>query len=225
MKFSIKEIMERDLKIDWATYEAAKYACENWHYSKCLPIGKLVKVGVWEKGRFIGVVLFARGASPFLGKKFNLRQDEICELVRVALRKHENPVSKIIAISLNFLKRLNKGLKLTVSFADSNQGHHGGIYQAGNWIYSGKSNKTTEVFMNGKWTHMRNAYHKKNAKSKTRITEGKHRYLMPLDKKIRQTIIKLSKPYPKRAQNIDSDVSSYQDEKGSANLTCALQLS
>jgi len=225
VKFSIKEIMERDLKIDWATYEAAKYACENWHYSKCLPTGKLVKVGVWEKGKFIGVVLFGRGASAFLGKKFNLGQDEICELVRVALKKHKTQVSKIIAIALKFLKRRNKGLKLIVSFADSNQGHHGGIYQAGNWIYSGKSDKTTEVFLNGKWTHWRGAFYKMNDKSQTRITEGKHRYLMPLDKKIRQTIIKLSKPYPKRVQNIDSDVSSYQDEKGSANLTCALQLS
>jgi hypothetical protein len=29
-----------ELKIDWASHEAAKYACENWHYSKCLPAGK-----------------------------------------------------------------------------------------------------------------------------------------------------------------------------------------
>ena len=42
------------LKIDWASHEAAKFACVNWHYSKCLPIGKLVKVGVWEDSKYIG---------------------------------------------------------------------------------------------------------------------------------------------------------------------------
>jgi hypothetical protein len=40
-----------DLRIDWATHAAAKYACENWHYSGCMPVGKLVKVGAWESGK------------------------------------------------------------------------------------------------------------------------------------------------------------------------------
>ena len=73
-----------DLKVDWATHDAAKYACKNWHYSKCLPVGKLVKVGAWEKNQFIGVVLFGRGATPNLGKPYNLNQDECVELVRIA---------------------------------------------------------------------------------------------------------------------------------------------
>ena len=29
-----------ELKIDWATHEAAKYACLHWHYSKTIPTGK-----------------------------------------------------------------------------------------------------------------------------------------------------------------------------------------
>lgn len=48
-----------DLRIDWATHEAARYACENWHYSGTVPVGKLAKVGAWERGEFVGVVLFA----------------------------------------------------------------------------------------------------------------------------------------------------------------------
>jgi len=35
-----------ELKIDWATSDAAKFACLNWHYAKAVPVGKLVKVGV-----------------------------------------------------------------------------------------------------------------------------------------------------------------------------------
>jgi hypothetical protein len=35
------------------------------------------------------------------------------------------------------VQRHCSGLRLIVSFADTAQGHHGGIYQAAGWIYSG----------------------------------------------------------------------------------------
>jgi hypothetical protein len=49
--------------MDWATHAAAVYACRHWHYSGCMPAGKTVKVGAWELGRFIGCVIFGRGAN------------------------------------------------------------------------------------------------------------------------------------------------------------------
>jgi hypothetical protein len=119
------------LKIDWATHEAAKYACENWHYTKTIPVFKLVKIGVWENKKFIGVVLFGLGASATLSNQFNLDRTEVCELVRVALDKHQSQVSRIIRLALVFLKKRCPKIKVVVSFADMNQGHHGGIYQAG----------------------------------------------------------------------------------------------
>ncbi|MFZ8899831.1 MAG: hypothetical protein ACO20X_14970 [Alphaproteobacteria bacterium] len=74
-----------DLKIDWASYKAAKYACENWHYSGLMPsFGKSVKIGVWENGDFKGVVVFGRGANKHLLTPYGLSQDEGCELVRIA---------------------------------------------------------------------------------------------------------------------------------------------
>jgi hypothetical protein len=209
-----------DLKIDWATHEAAKYACVNWHYSKCLPTGKLLKVGVWENGRFIGVILFGRGASPHLGTKFNLTQTEICELVRISMRDHKSPVSKVMAIAIKFLKQKNPSIKLIVSFADPNQGHHGGIYQATNWIYSGKSSETTEVFIDGRWRHMRRAFYKMTKSTPTRKVQGKHRYLMPLDKDMKERILPLSKLYPKRAKDQALDD---QSSLGGETPTCTLQ--
>ena len=189
---------KNDLVVDWATHAAAKYACENWHYSECLPSGKLVKVGAWEGGRFIGVVLFGRGASPFLGKKLNLRQDQCVELTRVAMRDHEASISRIVSISLKFVKKSNPKIRVVVSFADPDKGHHGGIYQAGNWIYSGDSAKTTELFIKGRWVHWRGGFYAKNENTPTRIMPGKHRYLMPLDRTMREKLLKLAKPYPKR---------------------------
>ena len=81
-----------DLKLDWASFEAAKYACEKWHYSKCMPTGKTVKIGVWEDGKYIGVVIYSYGANNNAAKSFNLEQSQCCELTRVALTKHQSSV-------------------------------------------------------------------------------------------------------------------------------------
>lgn len=198
-----------DLVIDWATHAAAKYACEHWHYSGCLPMGKLVKVGAWENGKFIGVVIFGRGATPNLGKPYGLAQTECVELVRIALRDHATPVSKIAAIAIRILKKSNPNVRLIVSFADRSQGHHGGIYQAGNWVYSGEGQPATFYMIKGKLTHPRSigakglAQNMKGARQldpKAEAVEvpGKHRYLMPLDKHMRKRVQSMSKPYPKR---------------------------
>ena len=223
-----------ELKIDWATHEAAKYACENWHYSKCMPVNKLVKVGVWENNKFIGVVIFGCGASSSLGKSYGLSKTEVCELVRIALTKHITPVSRIVAIALKFLKRTNPKLKLVISFADPRQNHHGGIYQAGGWIYSGLSEKSgaREYFIDGKWTHERSAKEKfgrvgqwliDTHNIQARPYTRKHRYLMPLDEKMRRQISKLAKPYVKRAGSIVADVSGDHSEEGGSIPTPALQ--
>lgn len=212
-----------ELKIDWATHESAKYACENWHYSRCLPAGKLVKVGAWEDGKFIGVVLFGRGASPSLGAKFNLQQDECVELVRVAMRGHKTEVSRIVAIALRFLKKSNEGLRLIVSFADPDKGHVGGIYQAGNWLYCGKSPETKELFINGKWVHWRGGFYHKTESTPCRIMVGKHRYLMPLDSKMRESLKPLSRPYPKRAVSDTKDTAGLQPAEGGSIPTTAHQ--
>ena len=198
--------MKPELKIDWASYEAAKYACENWHYSKCLPAGKLVKVGAWEGDKFIGVVIFGRGANNNMLKPFGLEQDDGCELVRIALTKHVTPVSKIMAFAIRVLKKSQAGLRLIVSYADPDQGHHGGIYQACNWIYTGPSSKAVKVFYKGKWAHKKTVddagVDQTNLAKK--LVLGKHRYLMPLDKNISDKIAPLAKPYPKRPKQAEA---------------------
>lgn len=203
------------LKIDWATHEAAKYACVNWHYSGCLPVGKLVKVGAWENGKFIGVVLFGRGANKSLGEPYGCDQTESCELVRIALTSHITPVSKIMSLALKWLKKTNEKIKLVVSFADTEVGHHGGIYQATNWIYDGLTNAADEYLYKGKRWHGR-AFRKSHGSHLNYMNKGlqivkgaqKHRYLMPLDAEIKKRILPLSKPYPKRAKEQALEVHS-----------------
>ena len=200
------------LLIDWCSHKAAKYACEHWHYSKCLPTNKLVKVGAWENGDFIGTVIFSPGASCFLGTRYGLSNTQVCELTRIALAKHIAPVSKILSIAIKFLSKSNPGLKLIISFADPRQGHHGCIYQATNWFYHGLSEPggSYEYFLNGKWTHSRTVKERFGYVGKTLIEKynlkvrrptRKHRYLMPLTSKLKEDLIKLNKPYPKRQEH------------------------
>jgi hypothetical protein len=190
------------LRIDWATHEAARYACEKWHYSRVIPKSKLAKFGVWEDGEFVGVVIFGVGATRDLVKQYGLPPEQGCELVRVALKTHLSPVSRIVAICLRILRTSFPGLRLCVSFADPKQGHHGGIYQAGGWIFSGNSAASDEYFYKGKlWQgrSFRNSHKSMERHPDVQVIKGtsKHRYLMPLDAAMRDKIAPLAKPYPK----------------------------
>lgn len=216
------------LKLDWCSHEAAKYACEKWHYAAVIPKSKLAKIGVWENNEFIGVVIFGVGATGDLVKRYGLKPEQGCELVRVALRRHESPVSRIVAIALRLLNRAFPGIRLVVSFADPEQRHHGIIYQAGGWVYCGKSAASDEYIYRGKrWQgrSFRNQHKGMEKHPNVLVVKGsaKFRYLMPLDADMRQRIEPLRKPYPKRATSIGADAPANHAGEGGSLPTVALQ--
>lgn len=225
-----------NLKIDWATHEAAKYACLNWHYSKSMPASKIVKVGAWEDGKFIGVVLFSGGATLQIAMPYSLTQFQVCELTRIALRNHKNPVSRIMSIALKFLKKQSPKIILVTSYADLEQNHHGGIYQATNWIYVGKTKPDCCLKVKGIVEHRKTIYERYGNQSLDWIRKnidplaeripdlGKYKYLMPLDESVRKKIELLRKPYPKRVTSKANVASGFQSEEGGATPTVALQL-
>ena len=188
--------LKPELKLDWATHKAAKYAVENWHYSKCLPVGKTVKVGVWEENKFVGVVLFGMGSgNATCGTKYGLaKTHEVAELTRVALTTHKAPVSRIISVAIKMFKHQSPGIRLLISFSDEmGQGHIGGIYQAGNWLYLGafkegdggycifgRSMHTRSVGAKG-WKQTLGWLKKHIDPNATKLPTKKHRYVMPLD--------------------------------------------
>ena len=224
-----------DLKVDWATHAAAKYACEHWHYSRTMPMGKDIKVGAWEDGEFIGVVLFRNGAKD-LGTPYGLRPGQSCELARIAMKSHKRFVSEIVARCIKYVKKQSPDLRIIVSFADPFQGHVGGVYQAGNWIYTGVSGSTVEFYYKGKWYHPRDFRSSDwssvsgmdTSKLRKRKKPGKHRYLYPLDKEMRKQIEPLRKPYPKKQDTCaGSEAVSHQPfqaEDGGSIPTSALSL-
>lgn len=197
------------LRVDFCDYAAARHACMNWHYSRSMPVGSIVKVGAWEDGQFIGVVLFAHGATQQIGTPYGLSQFECIELVRVALTEHKAPVTQIVAAAIKMLKRQSPDLKLIVSYADPEQGHHGGIYQAGNWIYQGRAEANSSIRVNGRIRHRRTLNTIYGTSDVARLNAmgikaemvhqpGKHKYLYPLSKPMAKRLCSLHQQYPKR---------------------------
>lgn len=187
-------------------FKAAKYAVMNWHYSKSMPAGKLVKFGVWEDEKFIGAVIFGRGANNNAAKSFNLTHTECCELVRVALGSHKTPVTRIIRVALLLLKKYNPGIKLVFSYADkTNQNHKGIIYRAGNWIYLGERvSKNGHVKIGNKLYHNRSLSAKYG--SRRNVPEEIKKIMKPVPPQIKHLFVYiLDDKYKLSAKGVVSD--------------------
>lgn len=212
-----------DLRLDWCSHEAAAYAVTHWHYSAKMPVGKLVKIGVWEDERFVGAVIFGQGNNQFQGNALGLTLHEVCELVRVALRSHKTPVSRIVAIACRMLRAGNPGLRAVVSYADPVQGHVGGIYKAGGWVHTGTGG-SHEAFYdpNGKrlhsrvvsasgikdhFGHMTRTYRTSDIR---RVSlPPKYKYVLGLDDEMRLHLSAMGRPYP-RASRLESEAPGFQ---------------
>ncbi len=227
-----------DLRLDFCDTKAAKHAVMRWHYSRAMPAFKLVRIGVWESGRFVGVVLYGVGANRHIARPFKLKDTQVCELVRVALapastRKY--PTSKCVAISLRMLKRQSPGLKLVVSYADAGQGHVGTIYQATNWIFLGAATQPY-LKVKGKITHPRTLYDRygRGGQSLPWLRENvdpnaqrvkmpaKLKYVWPYDKALREQLEQISQPYVKSVGSIGSDVPTTPGGRGPCDGISAL---
>ncbi len=212
-----------DLRLDFCPHAAAKHAVMRWHYSRALPAFKLVRIGVWESGRFVGAILYGVGANRHIARPFRLKDTQVCELVRVALapastRKH--PTSKCVAISLRMLKRQSPGLRLVVSYADAGQGHVGTIYQATNWIFLGAATQPY-LKVKGKIEHPRTLYDRYgrggqslpwlqanvDPNAKRVPMPAKLKYVQPLDREMREKLEPLAQPYVKKS-TLESDQSA-----------------
>ena len=226
-------------RADWCSHKAALHAVTHWHYSGSLPPPPRVCVGAWEDGKFIGCVIFARGATQNLCKPYGLKPTEGCELVRIALRDHATPVSRIVRIALLMMKKRNPGLRLVVSFADPAQGHHGGIYKAGGWVYTGTT-PPSKMYRDakGKVWHARmvskTGVKRVFGKRRSVITPdqcqaidmpAKHRYVMPLDDGMKAQVQLISKRYPTCVGSAGSGTLAVQARRGGANPTPTLHSS
>lgn len=206
--------MKADLVIDRCSFAAAKYAVEKWHYSGLIPQVTTDRFAVSENDQFVGCVLFGHGARSG-ADQYGLSSAEFLELTRVALTEHVTPTSRIVRIAIRLLLSDSPKLRLLVSYADSDQGHHGGIYQAMGWTYVGNSTRSV-LISKGQKVHQRTNAHR-GGMAFARIRDPnihykqcgpKRKYLLPLDSEMGLLVSAMAMPYPKRSVQIGADPSS-----------------
>lgn len=220
------------MRLTKANRHAIGYACRNFHYSKSVPATIVASYNVYnDDEQWCGVVVYGAGATPNLGKQYGLIQGQIVELCRVALNGKQEHTSQAVAMSLKQLHHDKPMCRLVVSYADCDQSHLGTIYQATNWVYVGNMEGQRYFVINGKKTHPRTiGSHRANGGGRCIqslecvqenfdknaaifYSQGKRKYLMPMDKAMRKQIAPLAKPYPKNDDWVKIDRRRFKDGK------------
>lgn len=103
-----------------------------------------------EDNRITGVVCFGQPSPSIQKHAFENRDFPLLELTRLVVQsKTKNAASFLVG---NALKQLNSCA--VVSYADMEMGHHGYIYQATNWLYTGKTISHDHLYLvDGKRVH------------------------------------------------------------------------
>ena len=222
------------MKLAKASTKAVKFAIKNWHYSKSIPSVSIAYSVFNDDNIFCGVICFGLGATNNIGKPFGLTNGQCIELVRVALNGKQASTTKAVAIALRLLKKDAPLVKLIVSYADSEQGHFGTIYQGGNWYFIGSSTDTN-IVVNGKRQHRRSLGSLYGTNSVTKMkamglnvgerifTLPKYKYIYPLYKKLIPMCKAMAKPYPKNAAVAHTGEHQDTNQEGAFDSTSPLK--
>jgi hypothetical protein len=140
-----------------------KELCKEWllykHYAKRIP-NIMYSFGLFYKNILVGVITFGMPPSSTLaesiaGKEYS---NLVIELNRLIVNDglDKNALSYFVANSINKLPEN----KIIVSFSDNNMNHTGYIYQATNFLYTGKTtNDSMYIDKEGNEFHFRNIGH------------------------------------------------------------------
>ena len=215
--FDTSHIMLRE-----TNQHTAREWCGRYHYS-----GTPGGAGATYFGAFapdlIGVVIIAQPTNVAgVAAKYNLEQwPGNLEIARVAVHPAapRNTTSRVIAMACREHHNTT-GNEWLFSYADTGQGHHGGIYQALNSIYVGISPARPGYLLDGAPIHPRTLVSQYGTQAWPRVRDlaradgktlekvddmntAKHTYVLPIGSKasrraIRAALEPVSLPYPKR---------------------------
>ena len=141
------------LKEHYSVKKINSFECKEWflkkHYLKRMPPISYC-YGLYDKTlNLIGIASYGRPAAHGVvkgafGGKF---MENFLELNRLIINDNlpKNILSFFLSNTLNLLPKP----QAIVSYADTSQGHHGYIYQATNWIYTGLSAKRKDYKIKG----------------------------------------------------------------------------
>ena len=187
------------------------------HYSGRIP--SISKAYGWYTGKpftedeLKAVVTFGKPATHSLcvgvcGEKY---ADQVYELNRLCRTEDWNePLSCFVAAALRRLRSKNW---IIVSYSDTAMNHHGYIYQACNFLYTGETKERTDMFVGG-------GGHSRHAKAIDQgvyriVRSPKHRYIFfcTFDKhkknEWREALNYPILPYPKGDNNPDYKLGTF----------------
>jgi len=205
----MKEVITIDKKL---TYEWL----EHKHYAHRLPAVITNSFGLFLDGKLEGVCTYSPPPRMYNNGDNLFKNDlkvKTIELNRLCINEGlpKNILSYFVSGTFKLLKNSLSQLCL-VSYADSNQNHHGYIYQATNWIYTGLTISRDIVYdESGTEVHTRTIGHRLGSSSREMLEQnnfvyvkqkGKHRYFQFIGSKTQlKTMRKNFKfealPYPK----------------------------
>jgi len=164
-----------DLTVKEIAYEETKDMIMNLHYAQRMP-SISYSFGLFNGEELIGVCTFGKPASNQLtegvcGKEF---KSKVFELNRLILKDGtpRNTASYFVSRCLNKLKKDNL---IIVSYSDTGMNHNGYVYQACNFIFTGRTKQRTDKF-SGVGKHSRH-YLKEEKEIYRKIRTAKNRYV------------------------------------------------
>ena len=138
------------IKEKYSVKSIDSYLCREWflkkHYAKRIPPVEF-SFGLYDdKSILQGVISYGTPVSSVLRNLWN-GEFKLMELNRLVVNDglEKNTLSFFVSQSLKYLP---KPLVL-VSYADTSKNHHGYIYQATNWIYTGLSVPFKDYYVKG----------------------------------------------------------------------------
>lgn len=155
-------------------YNVAKDFLLPRHYSGRTPSISYA-YGCYNNKELVGVLTVGKPASNSLCKGVCGEQysKNVYELNRLCVDGALGiPLSKFVA---HCLKDLSKHNIILVSYSDTAMNHHGYIYQATNFIYTGATKERTDKYTDGN-KHSRH-YDKTQDNSIRKVRSAKHRYI------------------------------------------------
>lgn len=193
-------ILEELSKRDTAEFMAA---C---HYLRTVPSNCTANLGLRQDGMLVAIACYGPCHAPKLAKTFT-------ELRRLAASPFMLlPLSAFLAATIREMRK--REAQALITWADPGAGHHGGIYQATNWIYceprSYNWNASYRTPFGEILTH-RQVFDRYGTSAKDKVLTlhpdwtaflppMKHRYIYPLRLKKTECLELMQareKPYPK----------------------------
>ncbi|MGC8669488.1 MAG: DNA methyltransferase [Chthonomonadales bacterium] len=186
------------------------------HYLHSMPAAPRLCFGVYLGGELLGALVFTSGPRHGYRLLAAAKPQQVSVLARVWLSDDlpPNSESRVVGYCLRWIRK-HRMWKLLLSYADPAAHHLGTIYQAGGWMYLGRTQPGSAVIVSGKRLHSRTCSNRYGTSSLRRLgavgisalrakEPGKHKYVYLLDPQWKWRLRGKALPYPKTEATTDA---------------------